>query len=89
MIVCKLFDDWAEDIKAFCMANSLDFDKAKSMSQSWGKDFLALAYHDRNKGLNGLLDDTPMPLVLLIKKTSNGLTFEQTENTKRYLGKVS
>ncbi|MGN1481797.1 hypothetical protein [Porcipelethomonas sp.] len=87
--MCKLFDEWVNEIKAFCIDNSLDFDKAKSMSQSWGKNFVALSYYDKTKGTSGLLDDTPMPLVLLIKKTSEGLTFEQTENTKKYLGKTA
>lgn len=85
--MCKLFDEWINEIKSFCTDNSLDFDKVKSMSQSWGKDFVALAYYDKSKGKNGLLEDTPMPLVLLIKKTPDGLFFEQTENTKRYLSK--
>jgi len=87
--MCKLFDEWSNEIKSFCANNSLDFDKAKSMSQSWGKDFVALAYYDKSKGTNGLLDDKPMPLVLLIKKTSDGLSFEQTENTKKYIGKTA
>lgn len=87
--MCKLFDEWAKEIKKFCDENSLDFNKAKVLSQSWGKEHLALAYHDKSKGVNGLLDDTPMPMVLLITKTETGLNFEQTEFTKKYLGKVS
>lgn len=88
--MCKLFDDWSEEIKTFCSENSLDFDKARLMSQSWGKNFVALAYYDKNKGQNGLLDDTPMPLVLLIKRENDGkLSFEKTEHTEKYLGKAS
>ena len=87
--MCKLFDEWENEIKKFCDENMLDFNKAKSMSQSWGKEHLALAYFDKSKGSKGLLDDTPMPMVLLIQKTPDGLTFEQTEYTKQYLGRVS
>lgn len=84
--MCKLFEDWSGDIQNFCLKNNYSFDKAKKLSKSWGKDFLILAYHDPEKGKMGLLDDTPMPAVLLIKKESNGqLTFEQTEHTKKYL----
>ena len=38
-----------------------------------------------NAGL-GLLDETPMPLVLYIKRLPDGrLLFKQTEHTKKYL----
>lgn len=87
--MCKLFDDWTNDIKEYCQKNNLDFEKAKSLSQCWGSNFLALQFHDVTKGKNGLLDETPMPLVLLIEKKSNGLVFTQTEYTKKYLNKVS
>jgi hypothetical protein len=83
--MCKLFDDWSKDIHSYCVENHFDFEKAKALSQCWGSDFLALQFYDPEKGKNGLLDETPMPLVLLIRKTSNGLIFEQTENTVRYL----
>ncbi|WP_288738581.1 hypothetical protein [uncultured Ruminococcus sp.] len=47
---------------------------------------MALSYRDPSKGSNGLLDDTPCPLVLLICREKNGkLVFEQTEHTKKYL----
>ena len=40
--------------------------------------------------MKGLLDETPAPLVLLIKKDGSGnLTFEQTEHTEKYLKSVS
>lgn len=84
--MCKLFEDWSADIQNFCSKNNFSFEKAKKLSKSWGKDFLILAYHDPEKGKMGLLDDTPMPAVLLIKKEPNGqLVFEQTEHTKKYL----
>ena len=89
IFMCKLFDDWSEDIRSYCQKNDFDFEKASRLSQCWGKDFGALQFHDPKKGMKGLLDETPMPLVLLIKKTSSGLTFEQTEHTEKYLKKIS
>lgn len=83
--MCKLFDDWSNEIRTYCNSNNLSFDKAKNLSQCWGRNFLALQYHDPEKGKKGLLDETPMPLVLLITKTNNGLEFEQTEYTRKYL----
>lgn len=83
--MCKLFEDWFDDIRTYCKNNNLSFDKAQKLSQCWGSNFLALQYHDPEKGKSGLLDDTPMPLVLLISKTPDGLIFEQTEHTLKYL----
>ncbi len=84
--MCKLFDDWAMEIEAYCRANGLSFEKAKKLSKSWNKTSIGLAYHDPEKGVNGLLDDTPMPLVLWIEKCTDGtLQFTQTEHTRKYL----
>ncbi|MDE7281603.1 MAG: hypothetical protein K2N36_07680 [Ruminiclostridium sp.] len=45
-----------------------------------------MGYHDPEKGKTGLLDDTPMPLVLYIEKKPDGsLNFIQTEYTNKYL----
>lgn len=83
--MCKLFEDWSDDIQQYCQKNNLDFDKAKKLSQCWGSNFLALQFHDPEKGKMGLLDETPMPLVLLISKTPDGLVFEETEYTQKYM----
>lgn len=84
--MCKLFEDWSDDIHNYCQNNNFNFEKLKTLSQCWGKDFLAFQYYDRSKGKNGLLDETPLPLVLLIRREKNGdLVFEQTEYTKKYL----
>lgn len=88
--MCKLFDDWSSQIKEYCENNGFDFEKAKNLSQCWGKEFLALQFHDPLKGMKGLLDETPAPLVLLIQREKDGtLTFEQTEYTQKYLGSAS
>lgn len=84
--MCKLFEEWSTEIQAFCLKNNYSFEKAKKLSKSWGKDFLLLGYHDPEKGKTGLLDDTPMPVVLHIYKDAGGhLVFEQTEHTEKYL----
>lgn len=85
--MCKLFDEWSKDIEQFCNANNYSFAKASKLSQSWGKDKLALSYYDpsSDRGKLGLLDDTPMPLVLMISKEKGKLHFRQTEHTRKYL----
>ncbi|MEE0264777.1 MAG: hypothetical protein UD936_04035 [Acutalibacteraceae bacterium] len=46
-----------------------------------------MQFHDPTKGTKGLLDETPMPVVLIIEKTQNGLVFTKTEYTEKYLSK--
>ncbi|MCM1335801.1 MAG: hypothetical protein NC084_05460 [Bacteroides sp.] len=84
--MCKLFDDWTSEIKSFCERNGFDFEKAKKLSQCWGENELYLQYYDpnENSGL-GLLDETPLPLVLSITKGPAGLVFGMTEHTRKYL----
>lgn len=81
------FEHYAKDIKKFCEKKGYDFEKAKRMVKSAGPDSLALQYFDPDydSGL-GLLDETPLPLVLEVHKMPNGqLLFEMTEHTDRYL----
>ena len=88
--MCKLFLDWETEIKAYCDSNDLDYEKAKKMPKSWGKNDIAVQYIDKEKGKQGLLDDTPAPVVLWIRKDKNGsIIFEQTEHTEKYLKKIS
>lgn len=85
----KNFDEWENEIKSYCLKNQLSFEKVKSMSQSFCDEMLILQYYDTNnesvkRGL-GLLDETPMPVVLIIRKDTNKLIFEQTAQTNKYL----
>lgn len=83
------FEEWKNEIEAYCIDNNLSFEKAEKMSKSWSKNDLVLQYFNPesesvNKGL-GLLDETPMPVVLWITKNGDSLCFEQTEYTQKYL----
>lgn len=81
----NLFNEWYSDIEHYCADNELDFNKAKSMPKSCGKNELFLQYYNPSEKKLGLLDETPMPVVLIIKQTAAGLVFEQTEYTQKYL----
>ncbi|MBQ7574287.1 MAG: hypothetical protein IJT23_08505 [Clostridia bacterium] len=83
--MCKLFDEWTPQIKEYCENNNLSFEKARNMSQCWSKNDVILQYYDKHNSRKDLLQDIPMPIVLKITKTDKGLTFEQTEHTKKYL----
>lgn len=83
--MCKQFIDWKKEIYDYCTANGLDFSKAEKAGKCWGKDVLMLQHIDSQKGKRGLQDETPAPVLLVIKKTGSSLIFEQTEYTKHYL----
>ncbi|MBD5103322.1 MAG: hypothetical protein HDT47_00450 [Ruminococcaceae bacterium] len=90
--MCKMFDEWSDEIKKFCDDNGFSFEKALHLAQSWGtvrgcgRDVVVLQYFDPEKGKMGLRDETPMPVVLEIEKQENGLLqFVQTEHTQKYL----
>ena len=88
--MCKLFDEWSQNIRQYCEENNLSFDKAKKLSQCWGENMLALQYHDPEKGKLGLKDETPMPVVLIVHRTSDGtIIIEPTEHTHHYLAEES
>ena len=83
--MCKLFLNWENEIREYCRMNGLDFSKAEKSGKCWGKDILMLQYIDPQKGKQGLRDEAPAPVTLVIRKTGNKLAFEQTENTRKYL----
>ena len=87
--MCRLFNKYSKEIEKYCLENSLDFEKAKSLPKCWGKSDIWLQYHDPDKGVNGLLDETPAPIVLKIFIDNGSVQFEQTEYTEKYLRKVS
>lgn len=48
---------------------------------------LEFYYYEEQEDSLGLLDETPMPVILKIKKRGSEILFEQTENTQKYLSK--
>ncbi|MEG0770319.1 MAG: hypothetical protein RR436_00345 [Clostridia bacterium] len=84
--MCKLFEKWAPQIKECCEKNNLSFEKACKLSKAWGKDDIVLQYFDKSKNDGrGLLNETPLPIVLYIYINDGVVTIEQTENTQKYL----
>lgn len=75
-----------KEIKDYCDKNNLNFEKAEKMCKCWNENFIALQHDDKKNNGHGLLDETPMPVVLLIERDENGVKFTQTEYTYKYLG---
>lgn len=87
--MCKLFTKYETEIERYCNENNLNFETAKKLPKCWGKNDIWLQYHDPEKGKNGLLDETPAPIVLKILINNGNVYFEQTEYTDIYLKKIS
>ena len=83
--MCARFEEWKNEIREYCEKNNLSFQKATQMVKSSNADSLVLQHYDPKKGKKGLLDETPMPVVLWITRGKNGPIFEQTELTQKYL----
>lgn len=83
--MCMEYRKYADEIKVYCEQNNLNFNKLEKMVKGCGSDDIIIQHYNPEKGKMGLLDETPMPVVLWIKRTSKGLVFEQTEYTKKYL----
>jgi hypothetical protein len=81
------FEDYKDEIKQFCILNGLNFDKLKNTILSRNSATMAFSYYDENSETeknelkNGLNDETPLPVVLWLKKIGDSLKFEQTEYT--------
>lgn len=87
--MCDRFHEWEERIHKYCEENNLDFQKACSMKKCCDEDTLLLQYYDPEMGKRGLIDETPAPIVLVVRREGNGVAFEQTEHTEKYLKKAS
>ena len=83
--MCKLFSEWEQDIRRYCERNALDFARVQESGKCWGKDFLMLQHIDPASGTQGLRDETPAPVVLMVRREPEGLVFEQTRYTRKYL----
>ncbi len=80
-----LYKKYEEQIKAYCLENGLDFEKLKRTGLSWGEGDLWFHYYDPSVKTNGLLDETPAPIVLIMEVSDQEVVFEQTEYTEKYL----
>ena len=82
------FNKWKNEIKKYCIENNLVFEKLEDQVRSWhGDEELDFLHYENNSGLNGLQDETPLPIVLSVRNEKGNLIFTRTEYTERFLGK--
>ena len=85
--MANFYDKHKSDIKEYCDRNNLDFNKLEKMGRCFGSSAIYFQYFDKENRSLGLLDETPAPIVLIVKEEAGILLIEQTENTERYLSK--
>lgn len=80
--------EYQNEIKRYCDLNNLSFDKLMTSIKGFGIDGVIFQIAGDKPNKLGLLDETPLPTVLImhISKNGTGVEFEQTEYTKKYLG---
>ena len=86
--MCKIFQNFKNEITDYCVANGINPEKVFSSAKSFNNDFVAVQHYDPNKptdGLGLLKDHIPAPVTLIIRRVGDRVTFEQTENTQKYL----
>ena len=73
------------EIKDYCIQNGLDYDKLLSNSIK-GCDESSVTLQEKSDlpCPEGLLNETPLPVLLTIKNEKGRLIFEQTERIKKY-----
>jgi hypothetical protein len=77
------------EIEAYCIGNRLSAERVFSFPKSFNDEFVAVLYvnPDPDNGRDGLRVGcaVPAPVVLWIRKSGDGVTFEQTEHTMKHL----
>jgi uncharacterized protein YbbK (DUF523 family) len=88
-IMEKYYNENEAAVKDYCAQNCLNFELLKKSPKSCGVNDLYVQYYEEGRitcAESGvMLGSTPMPVMLKIFKTDNGLRFEQTEHTAKYL----
>jgi hypothetical protein len=80
------YKDYEKYFEDYCNRFGLNFDLVKTLPKSIGPDDIAILYSDGKSGERGMLDDTPLPPVLILSKGRGrtGFWIEQTEFTDKY-----
>ncbi len=83
--MCMNLKDYRNEIQQYCINNKLDFEKTMSAIKGCGSDSITFQVAENKRNIHGLLDETPLPTVLILYKKNGGIEFKQTEYTQRYL----
>ncbi|GBU20249.1 hypothetical protein R80B4_00125 [Fibrobacteres bacterium R8-0-B4] len=87
-MACKIFKEHKDEIREYCVKNSLCFDKLCDSVWSYDDEELNIlrSEADNERAKLGLMDDVPLPSTLEIYLENGKLRFVQTDITRKYLG---
>ena len=70
-----------DELEIFCKQNNITVESILNSPKSFNKDIMYILDHDEKLGRNGLKDETPAKVLLIIRKKGNHLEFSpQIEN---------
>ena len=73
------------ELESFCTQNSIRVESILNSPKSFNKNIMYILHHNPEAGKNGLNDETPAEVLLIIQKKDNKLEFTPKENLKKYL----
>lgn len=77
----KIILEHIDELKTFCA----QVEKVLHSPKSFNKNIMYILHHDPKAGANGLNDETPAEVLLVIQKKDNKLEFIPKANLKKYL----
>lgn len=69
----------------YCVKNGLSFEKIKKCPRCYTNDTMFIQYFDSSKVGQGLKNNEPAKVLLTIKRTTDGIEFEPSEDIDKYL----
>lgn len=79
---------YAQDIKEYCNANNLSYEKLCSMTMSANDEFFAILYVDPDDVFTAH-NEEPAELLLLAKRKTDGIEIIAGKNLYKYCGRTS
>jgi hypothetical protein len=73
------------ELENFCTQNNITVESVLNSPKSFNKNTMYILHQDAKTGENGLNDETPAEVLLIIQKKDNKLEFLPKTNLKKYL----
>lgn len=74
-----------DKLNEYCNENDLSLIKIMKSPKCYNHDIMFIQHVDRSKAGEGLKNNEPAKILLTIKRTSEGIKFEPSEDIKEYL----
>lgn len=75
-----------KELERFCTLNQISVEKVLKSPKSYNEKMMCIQHHNSGVGKNGLNDETPAKILLIIKKNTDGkIEFYPEPDFKQYL----